>query len=262
MKRKAILIESSNVNGLDDLPGARVDIENWKSFLKSDLGGAWEDSEIVALHKPVSQNVSDHLKVDSDSYCFVAFSGHGSDGSVALNDHWVNDGYPIESLKPKSNKGTVIIDSCRGVAGIMNFSFTKAAFANEIGHAVALNAQRGRDVVFATSNELSERRILIRSGSVIKPREKWEESVKASSTGIVQMLACAKGQGAEDDPDAGGYYTSLLLQSADLWKTSGTSASIHTTKDAHDYAASKLPAQQQSPEYTPTWLTFPFAVKT
>ena len=34
MERIAILIESSNVKDLPDLPGARKDIQNWNSFLQ------------------------------------------------------------------------------------------------------------------------------------------------------------------------------------------------------------------------------------
>ena len=259
MKRKAILIEASNVTGLNDLPGARVDVANWKNFLTSDLGGAWEDSEIITLKKPDSSTVTQYLNVDADCYCFVAFSGHGSDGSVVLNDYWVNSGYPIASLKPKGNKGTLIIDSCRGQAEAMRYSFIKAAFANEAGHAVALNAHRGRSVQFASAKELSERLLLNRAGMVIKPRQKWEEAVKNSSVGTVEMLACSRGQAAGEDPQAGGYYTSLLMQSADLWQISGTTATIYSTKEAHDYAASKLPSQQ-TPEYKPLSLAFPFAV--
>ena len=259
MKRKAILIESSNVDGQQDLPGARVDVKNWRSFLKSDLGGAWLDSEIVTLNKPYSQDVDESLKVDSDCYSLVVFSGHGSDGKILLNERWANNGYSIANLKPRGNKGTVIIDSCRGVAEVMNFSLAKAAFANESGHAVALHAHHGRAVIFASASTLSES-ILNRAG-IQTPRQKWENALAKDSNGVVQMLACSKGQDANEDPEAGGYYTSLLIQSADLWAINGSSATIHTTKDAHDYAASKLPENQQKPEYSPSWLNFPFAVK-
>ena len=51
-KRFAIIIESSDVKGLRDLPGARQDAENWRSFLMSDLGGAWIDKvEICVVNK-------------------------------------------------------------------------------------------------------------------------------------------------------------------------------------------------------------------
>jgi len=74
------------------------------------------------------------------------------------------------------------------------------------------------------------------------------------------MLACAKGQTAGENPSAGGYYTSLLMQSAELWDKRSTHAGTHSTKDAHDYAVTKLPSQQ-TPEYSPTSLAFPFAVR-
>ena len=262
MKRKAILIESSDVIGERELPGARVDITNWENFLKSDLGGAWQYSEIVILHKPTSIDVQAHLEAGKDHYCFVAFSGHGCDGTVVLNESWVNKGYPIANLRPKGDQGTLILDSCRGVTEAMLYSFTqtKYAFANEAGHAVALHARRGQPVVFASASEITESIRLTRAGLVNKFREKWDEALRAKSKGIVEMLACAKGQAAGESPSAGGYYTSLLLQSADLWKDNGTISTVHTTKDAHDYAVSKLPPQQ-TPEYNPSWLNFPFAVK-
>lgn len=259
MKRKAILIESSNVSGHTDLPGARVDIENWNDFLKSKLGGDWDDSEIVILRKPASSDVDAQLNVEADCYCFVAYSGHGSDGSVLLNEHWEKTGYSTSKLKPRSSKGTLIIDSCRGLTEAARYSQTTSiALANTTGRAVALNASMGRSVVFASSGEISEHAILNRLGRVSTHRQQWEASLKGTSIGLVEMLSCSKGQAAGENPKAGGYYTSLLLQSADLWQLTAPTG-IHTTKQAHDYAVSKLPPQQ-TPEYRPTYLSFPFAV--
>ena len=68
MKRKAILIESSDVKGHTDLPGARVDIANWELFLRSDYGGGWTDSEIVILRKPFSADVEKALDQPADCY--------------------------------------------------------------------------------------------------------------------------------------------------------------------------------------------------
>ena len=92
-------------------------------------------------------------------------------------------------------------------------------------------------------------------------RSRWDTALVASLRGVVEMLACAKGQTSGEDPSAGGYYTSLLLQSAERWDQRTTQGSTHTTKDAHDYAVTMLPPQQ-TPEYSPSWLEFPFAVKT
>ncbi len=257
MKRKAILIEASDVQGHTDLPGARVDIENWTNFLKSDLGGTWESSEIVCLRKPISTDVANHLNVDSDCYCFVAFSGHGCDGSVLLNEHWTA-GFPVTDLMPKTKKGVLIVDSCRGWADAERYSFTKQALTNEASRGVAVHARRGQPVVFAIANEISEHMMLNRAGDITSHRKNWESALSSASNGVVEMLACSKGQAAGENPTAGGYYTSLLLQSADLWQLSPL-GKVHTTKNAHDYASSKLPSQQ-TPEYRPAHLAFPFAV--
>ena len=253
MKRKAILIESSNVKGQKEIPGARVDVKSWLNFLKSDLGGAWSESEIVVFSKPSPATVTRELPVDSDCYCFVAFSGHGSDGTVVLSDDCAD--FPIESLKPKGRQGTLIVDSCRGVER-EPYGPSGQAVANEL-----LNRSTVRDAraaQFSSAVEASESLNLKRSGKIITHRQIWDEELKKCGVGVVEMLACAKGQAAGEDPSAGGYYTSLLLESADSWKRTATT-SAHTTKDAHDYAAAKLP-EQQTPEYRPLGLAFPFAV--
>lgn len=198
------------------------------------------------------------MSVDSDSYCFVAFSGHGSNGSVVLND--VLDGYAISSLKPKTNRGTLIVDACRGVADpVALLANLKVAMANEsITKGVALEALQGRSMVFASA---ADEYVLNRLTRTSNHRSRWDTALTATSRGVIEMLACAKGQGAGENPSAGGYYTSLLMQSAEVWAKRTTQASTHSTKDAHDYAATKLPAQQ-TPEYSPSWLAFPFAIKT
>lgn len=255
MKRKAILIESSNVSGQSDLPGARVDVQNWQNFLKSSLGGAWDETEVVTLRKPLSSEVTAALNVENDCYCFVAFSGHGTDGAVVLNDY--RDNFPISDLRPKSRRGTLIVDSCRGLneARMTNFSRGIMAANESLGREVALNAKDGRSTDFKKSAYL-ESLIMTRNAHSTK----WSGSILASTAGIVEMLSCAKGQGAGEDPKAGGFYTALLLQSADLWELNTFGAGVHTTRNAHDHAVSLLPPQQ-TPEYKPDNLAYPFAVK-
>ena len=257
MTRKALLIEASNVKNQTDLPGARLDIENWTTFLKTDLGGAWLESEIVTLHKPLASSVENELKLSKDCYCFVAFSGHGCNGSVVLNDY---DSFPAASLKPKTDRGTLILDTCRGVSDpVALLANLKVAMANEcIAKAVILEAMQGRATVLASQADpvVIFNRMLKGTG----PRPYWDKAVQDASAGVVQMLACSKGEAAGETPSAGGYYTSLLLQSAQIWDTRSTAPATHSTKDAHDYAARKLPSQQ-TPEYSPSWLAFPFAVK-
>jgi hypothetical protein len=259
MTRKAILIESSNVKDQTDLPGARVDILNWKSFLNSELGGSWLDSELEILNKPFPSQVDNALKVATDCYCFVAFSGHGCNGSVLLNEYYHN--HPISALKPKSERGTLIVDACRGVADpVALFANVKVAMLNaSLTKSVAVEALQGRSTVFCSAMDTS--RILNRIQRTASNRSRWDSALNASLRGVVEMLACAKGQAAGENPSAGGYYTSLLMQSAELWDQRTIQPSTHSTKDAHDYAAAKLPSQQ-TPEYSPSWIDFLFAVST
>jgi len=249
MSRKAVIIESSNVNGQANLPGALVDQQNWINFLKSDLGGAWYDSEIELLSKPSSMKVEKLLDDHKDKYCFLAFSGHGSNNSIVLNENRLN--YPISGLRPKSEKGTLIIDSCRGIdsARVISFSAAKTRYLAEAseGHAVIANSARGYSTKFGSADKRRDHHI------------RWNFALILANKGVVEMYACSKGEGANEDPNAGGYYTSLLLQSADLWQQLGGDGNIYTTKDAHNHAVSKLPPQQ-NPEYRPSHLAFPFAV--
>jgi hypothetical protein len=260
MTRKAILIESSNVTGQSDLPGARADIQNWTKFLKSNLGGAWHDSEIVTLNKPLSTKVAEALNIPSDSYCLLAFSGHGSNGSVVLNEGSLE--FPISSLRPKTARSTLIVDACRGIADpIALLANLKVAMANEsIVKAVAVDALQGRSVQFCSAVEESLT-ILNRISRTASHRTSWDNALHSSSRGLVQMLACSRGQDSGENGSSGGYYTSLLMQSAQRWDQHSTNPGTHSTKDAHEYAAATLPPQQ-TPEYSPSSLAFPFAVRT
>lgn len=251
MSRIAIIIESSNVIGETDLPGARVDQQNWFNFLTSELGGSWNESDIILLNKPFSRDVEMLLDKNKNKYCFVAFSGHGEEGHIALNDHY--NRCPVTKLKPQGDKGTLIIDSCRGIdtSGVRNFSSAKLLYLAEAsqGRQVIANSARGQVTKFASLWENKR----------LNHITAWLLALHQSGKGVVEMQACSTGESAGEDPNAGGYYTSLLLQSADLWDKAGGIGSIHTTKAAHEHAAAHLPPQQ-NPEYSPTNLAYPFAV--
>jgi hypothetical protein len=258
MIRRAILIESSNVAGQTELPGARIDVRKWREFLKSDLGGAWTDDEITTLNKPWPSQVQTALTLGPDCYCFVAFSGHGCDGAVVLHDHYQE--FPISSLKPKTNRAAIVIDACRGPAELVSFSASrKVAMANEyLGEAVAIQAGQAKSL--EQSPYARALVVLNRLTRTSNHRTHWDTALQSTLTGTVEMLACAKGQDSNEHRFSGGYYTTLLMQSADRWDQRSTQPGTHSTKDAHDYAASLLPPQQ-TPEYSPSWLDFPFAVK-
>ena len=102
--------------------------------------------------------------------------------------------------------------------------------------------------------------ILNRLARTSNHRSRWDTALQSTLKGTVEMLACAKGEDSNEHPFSGGFYTSLLMQSAERWDQRSTQPGIHSTKEAHDYAAAKIPPQQ-TPEYSPYSLAFPFAVR-
>jgi hypothetical protein len=262
MKRKAVLIEAWNARGQNEIPGAKIDIENWKSFLQSERGGGWYQSEISIFNKPASAQVTEALTVDADTYLFVAFSGHGCNGSVVLND-WVQD-FSLDKLRPRSSRGTLIVDACRGPSEARRYAYTtfaaaNAKMANAMNESTILReSSAGRATEFRSA-------VILGRGVTVTPaipteRFYWDILTGGCPSGVVEMLACAYGQAAGENPKSGGYYTSLLLESADVWLRARTGTGWHSTKEAHDYAYKNLPPQQ-TPEYKPSDLSFPFAVK-
>ncbi|MES2659489.1 MAG: caspase family protein [Verrucomicrobiota bacterium] len=249
MKKHAILINSSDVKGESDLPGARVDINNWWNFLQSRLGGSWRSDQIHILNKPSLAELDCALNTSGDGYCFVAFSGHGTEGSISLND--LHEFCPISRLKPKGKRGTVVIDSCRGISPVKSVTFLGEARATDVIN----DARAGRYTEFSEIVKKSDHALTASSADAL-----FDEELRLSSEGIVTMYSCAKGQSAGEDPKAGGYYTSALMDAANRFLDADRKRSVLSTKEAHDHAASIVPAPQ-APVYTPSYLVFPFAVR-
>ena len=131
-----------------------------------------------------------------------------------------------------------------------------AAFANRSrDQIVAANAE-SRTTMEILEMNLANVRTLNASTAFVN----WSENLKRSSKGVVRMYSCSAGQGADEDPDSGGFYTSLLLEGAESWVKTQNYANIFSTLEAHVYAKAKLP-RQQVPEYSPINLAFPFAAK-
>lgn len=259
MSRFAIIIESSNVKGEEDLPGARDDADHWVEYLKSNLGGSWSDSEIQRLPKPSSKTLDIWLDTFKDRYCFVAFSGHGRHSTkenetyVCLNES--DRDYPISRMKPRGSKGTLIVDACRG---------TEDGQRSVIKEATAMNE------VLDIANALRNREQLVKlSASVpVTQAYQWRNYLRDNTlNGIVTMYSCNVGEAAGEyevgDARKGGYYSSTLIAVAEQWSRKSYSSGIYTTKEAHDntviYFKKAFP--QQNPQYEPSYLKFPFAVK-
>lgn len=254
MNRFALIIESSDVKGQTDLPGARKDASNWSRFLMSNAGGAWDASEIRILNKPLLELVSYYLEDHRQDYCFVAYSGHGCEikhhswdsrgtPTVCLNES--EQQVPLASLLPHGKYGTLVSDSCRGHEVLQK---TAADFSDR-GGSRAMSAEDSAG-----------------SFSRILHRNAWNLELQHHCTGlrdILAMYSCASGQSADESPDAGGLYTSLLIRCAEIWYGISKAGMCYTTWDAHVAAEAimKKVSPQQCPEYDRLPTMFPFAVK-
>ena len=253
MNRCAIIIESSHVANQDDLPGARLDAQNWKNFLGSELGGAWENNEIHLLPHPELEEVHAYLQGYRNDYVFLMFSGHGCEvgGRIycCLND---NDQF-VDSKSMTPLIGTAVFDCCRGKPD------------SDDGRMVAA-AMDSRDLGLANKsfaiNERQSQKLLHR----LAIRNTFLNNIRVRGfDNSVRMYACGKGQEAEESPEAGGLYTSLLIDGAKERKKRflpGLMSNVYTTRDAHVYAESEMLklAPQQTPEYHPDGLAYPFAI--
>lgn len=258
--RFAIIIESSNVRGQTDLPGARLDADNWITFLESDLGGAWGKEELCRLSKPTSGTLRTLVSRHFGDYVFLAFSGHGFEDynsisgkyvtKICLNDN--EQAVAIDMIAP-SRLGTAVFDCCRGLeGGRRHISFANENLSNR--STVALNTKTALDEML----KKIQRRNVIRNIFL-------NDIEKRSVRDAIRMYSCSRNEGADEDPGAGGYYTSLLLQGAAEWSKAQNNNryyNIYTTKQAHDYACIAMTQinPQQHPEYMPSWQIYPFAV--
>lgn len=273
MKRKAIIIESSQVPKLDDLNGARKDARNWNNFLMSDVGGAWSSSEINVLHTPLKSELLAAISSCSVDYLFVAFSGHGGiecDRDVIC----LKDGdIPINLLKrfisDRSPKATLVLDCCRSEEENPDIRIERSRALFE---ATSQTRAIQHDKVFycqTGSTNFSER--IGREISSVRASSsfssKWLNSLNGLSDGLVTMWACSRGESAGEDSSTtsnkGGFFTTALIKAALKWdKQTTVPYLIYTTAEAFIGAKQFMHDPQQNPEYEPEWLAFPFAIST
>lgn len=116
MKRKAILI--GNTNGLQ---GVQVDLNNYKKFLMSEMGGAWLESEILTLKNPSLTILNMHvlnIKLNErPDFVFLVFTGHGGYIRKATvfeinENHETIDESKLWNI---AKRQITISDCCRGI---------------------------------------------------------------------------------------------------------------------------------------------------
>lgn len=239
MMRRALIIGSPD----KDIPGVLDDMQNYRTFLKSFVGGAWFDQEIITLESPTKLQLSIQLELlKSADYSFLVFAGHGGYSAyqrattLKLNpstDISEND------LKVGAPKRTVIIDACR-------VHIDKQPLREAMKAALAMDSYCSAD----------------------QSRALFERSIEASPPGLAVLYGCSIGEGAGETAGIGGRYSCALLEVAGDWANDyytqrGTTLSV---SDAHEKAAtlvSKRSGESQNPkgEFPRSLPRFPLAVK-
>ncbi|MFA8017733.1 caspase family protein [Bremerella cremea] len=243
MKRKAILIESSNLDRQQDLPGARADVESFRRFLRSDAGGDWYDDEIVILHKPSYQDLQRELdRASSCDYSFITFSGHGEhvqgktvdETRVCLNEE---TDLAAHRLNPGNDKCTILIDACRNV----------------VPERVTEQYARSAMLKFAlNSGKTGHRRI-------------FDLAVAKCEIGPVFLYSCNLNESAGEN-DNGGFFSTFMVSEAENWfERCNDSGNVYLSMRSAFNRASPATTRrqpQQHPQYEEgrRQNSFPFAV--
>ena len=243
MTRKAIMIGSPGPkNSVNYLKGVDADLHHFVSFIKSPIGGSWEDNEIPGLFICPSENLIELFRSTNTEFLLVYFSGHGNhdlnETNIAIND---SESISISQLISLINapKALIIIDTCRKVSEDEYSSFSGPEY---LSFKSALNQPNSS--------------------------EKYMQLISESTDGISIAYACSVGE-ISNDTELGGDYTYSLLKTSLEWYQNQNNESVLSINRANDLAHQYLKFKSnfdQNPQIISTNnkeenLNFPFAIK-
>ena len=246
LQRYALLVESWNGVPTAPIHSAKKDLEDWNDFLRSCLGGAWSECEILPLHSPSSEEFLANVMsaVQKNDFLFIAYSGHG--GRDAKGDYinitpnqvvYVNE--IIERI-PDEMPVTIILDACRSLRSL--HEQTRSVYDDE------------DDIDYNQASSLIY----------------WNKAFANINAGRVLIQSCAAGQMAASGPLASdnGFFTESMIAVAKAWACSASYGKILNTYEAYGCAVSYMQKKygalvnSQHPQYTPSQNVFnPFAVR-
>lgn len=240
MNRIALLIEASQVLGLGDLPGARKDVEDLKFFLKSPLGGAWDENEIKILRTPTKSLLEINLSIaKSCDYVFIAFSGHGYHAKGKnINETRIclygQQEISVNTLNCGSPKTTIVIDACREVHLIQE----------DLAATFAMDALSKR-MLYA--DRAAHKRL-------------FDAAIAAAPMGAEYLYSCDLNEAAGESRE-GGYFTQALLRIGENFNKKGCVFTVDEAFRAGKYyVTAKAPQQRPVFEGGRRLTHFPFAV--
>ncbi len=247
VNRRALLIANPGEIGAENYcEGVNKDMNNYKTFLTSPLGGLWYENEIEVLHKPGKTLVRQAIeKLKGYDYSTIIFSGHGLYSSIyesTILELNKNENIDSVELRNGSKKQTIILDCCRKVEKVIIREFAEALMKA------------------AAITQLSPSEC----------RKYYSSRIEECDSGLIVMYACSINETAGDDSSKGGYYSHSLISSATKWAESdskdiSTTAYYFSAIMAHDAASSNvnsLSGGRQNPhiEKPRSGPYFPFAI--
>jgi hypothetical protein len=243
MTRKAIMIGSPGPKKTRRyLKGVDTDLHHFISFLKTPIGGSWEDNEIAGLFKCPSENLIELFQSTYTDFLLVYFSVHGQqdlkETNIAIND---SESLSVSQLISiiKAPKALIIIDTCRKVSDEKYSSISGPEY-------------------------LSFKSTLNQANS----SEKYMQLISESTDGISIAYACSVGE-ISNDTELGGDYTYSLLKTSLEWYENQNNESVLSINGANDLAHQYLKFKSNL-DQNPQIVTknekeekpnFPFAIK-
>jgi hypothetical protein len=192
-RRSLIISNPGELGAKNYCEGVFKDVENYKKFLSSPIGGYWGTNVVEHLDRRTEKEVKAALsKISSADYSLIVFCGHGyhSDetDSTILE---LRKGEEIDSddLRGVTSKQTIILDCCRVRAKTL------------------LLEDRLFEAALAKSHKFD--------GEAC--RRYYNNQIVKCRDGIIVLKACSIDEEAGDDSEKGGYYSYNLLKFAKRW---------------------------------------------
>ncbi len=230
MKRKAMLIAASFED--NPIPGVYSDLAMFRSFIQSNLGGAWEKNEIFIQENPMRDDVLSMINSDRNAdYSLVFFAGLGEVVKMDL---------PWSEVRVRLNSGENIIER------ELNTGSPRCTLILDCSRKTAAQEER----LSVKSSVLSEH------GVRLDFRNLYENELASAEAGLVKIYSMAVASGQHS-------FTQYLLNESIGWaaKNNGTLSLANATSLARD--AMKRENLAQQPEYRGgrRLRHFPFAVQ-
>lgn len=230
MKKIALLI--GNSGGLE---GVKIDLVEWKKFLISPIGGAWEHDEIEMIMNPRRSELLSHInelrKTKAYDFAIVVYSGHGGyDRQTILEINELEETIDETDLYSIAPRQISVFDCCRCLVD---------------RHEPINESQR----TFSSGGPLSNLQMI---------RNAYNQRIMQAIPQQICLYACRIGETALDTEN-GALYIQILLWQAKLFPNNEefrTVEAIHSKTSKCTYLAALKRNHIQHPTiYLPKCLT-------